>query len=121
LEHPAPDQSASRRPTQLSRVLALVRRPHPSPPRQRNGRRPRARRGVLSGLPGRLPAPMRILSFAALRGPGLESLRLLGELSSDPWNEYVPIKLHSADDLIARAAGFDVLIVEADHVPARLF
>jgi D-3-phosphoglycerate dehydrogenase len=64
---------------------------------------------------------MRILSLAALRGPDLEALHALGELELDPWNDYVPIKLHSADDLIARAAGVDVLIVEADHVPARLF
>lgn len=64
---------------------------------------------------------MRILSLAALRGPGLEALHELGEVELDPWNAYVPIKLHSADDLIARVAGVDVLIVEADHVPARLF
>ena len=64
---------------------------------------------------------MRILSLAALRGPGMEALRRHGDLESDPWNDYVPIKLHSADDLIARTQGVDVLIVEADHVPARLF
>jgi D-3-phosphoglycerate dehydrogenase / 2-oxoglutarate reductase len=64
---------------------------------------------------------MRILSLAALRGPGLDVLRELGELESDPWNDYVPIKLHSADELIARTEGVDVLIVEADHVGASLF
>ena len=64
---------------------------------------------------------MRILSLAALRGPDLEALHTLGEVELDPWNAYVPIKLHSADDLISRVAGVDVLIVEADHVPARLF
>ncbi len=64
---------------------------------------------------------MRILSLAALRGPDLEALHALGEVELDPWSNYVPVRLHSADDLIARAAGFDVLIVEADHVPARLF
>lgn len=63
---------------------------------------------------------MRILSLAALRGPGVDSLRALGELELDPWNAYVPIKLHSADELLERAAGVDVLIVEADHVPASV-
>jgi D-3-phosphoglycerate dehydrogenase len=64
---------------------------------------------------------MRILSLAALRGPGLDALRALGELELDPWNDYVPIKLHSGDDLVARTEGVDVLIVEADHVGAGLF
>jgi len=63
---------------------------------------------------------MRILSLAALRGSGLDSLRALGELELDPWNSYVPIKLHSPDDLLARTAGVDVLIVEADHVSAHV-
>src|SRR5438093_13329577 len=64
---------------------------------------------------------MRILSLAALRGPDVETLHALGEVELDPWNNYVPIKLPGADDLIARTAGVDVLIVEADPVPARLF
>ena len=63
---------------------------------------------------------MRILSLAALRGPGLDTLRALGDLELDPWNAYVPIKLHSADELLSRTAGVDVLIVEADHVPAAV-
>jgi len=77
-------------------------------------------RGVRSTVPGKLPGPMRILSLAALRGPGLDDLRALGELELDPWNNYVPIKLHSADQLLERTAGVDVLIVEADHVPAAV-
>jgi D-3-phosphoglycerate dehydrogenase len=64
---------------------------------------------------------MRFLSLAPLRGLGLEALRALGEIEVDPWSEYVPIKLHSADDLIARTAGVEILIVEADHVPGTLF
>lgn len=64
---------------------------------------------------------MRLLSLAPLRGPGLEALRALGELEIDPWSEYVPVKLHSADELIARTAGVEILIVEADHVPGSLF
>ncbi|MGH2725933.1 MAG: NAD(P)-dependent oxidoreductase [Actinomycetota bacterium] len=64
---------------------------------------------------------MRLLSLAPLRGPGLEALRALGDIEIDPWSNYVPVKLHSADDLIARTAGTDILIVEADHVPGALF
>jgi D-3-phosphoglycerate dehydrogenase len=64
---------------------------------------------------------MRILSLAALRGPGVEALRAFGDVELDPWNRYVPIKLHSADELVARTAGVDVLIVEADHVAAEIF
>lgn len=64
---------------------------------------------------------MRLLSLAPLRGPGLEALRALGEIEIDPWSNYVPVRLHSADELIARTAGTDILIVEADHVPGALF
>ncbi len=64
---------------------------------------------------------MRLLSLAPLRGPGLDALRALGEIEIDPWSSYVPVKLHSGDELIARTAGTDVLIVEADHVPGALF
>lgn len=64
---------------------------------------------------------MRLLSLAPLRGPGLEALRSLGEIEVDPWSDYVPVRLHSADELIARVAGVHILIVEADHVPSALF
>ena len=64
---------------------------------------------------------MRLLSLAPLRGPGLEALRALGEIEVDPWSNYVPVKLHSADELVARTAGVEILIVEADHVPGALF
>lgn len=63
---------------------------------------------------------MRLLSLAPLRGPGLEALRALGPIEVDPWSDHVPVKLHSADELIARTAGVEVLIVEADHVPGAL-
>jgi D-3-phosphoglycerate dehydrogenase len=63
---------------------------------------------------------MRILSLAPLAGPGLERLRALGEVELDPWIDHVPIKLHAAEELRARAAGVEVLIVEADHVPAEV-
>lgn len=65
--------------------------------------------------------PMRILSLAPLRGPGLEVLRALGEIEIDPWSDHVPIKLHSGAELAARAAGAEILVVEADYVPAELF
>lgn len=63
---------------------------------------------------------MRILSLAPLAGPGLRRLRALGEVELDPWIDHVPIKLHAADELLARLRGIDVLIVEADHVPAAV-
>src|SRR6266850_4070632 len=63
---------------------------------------------------------MRILSLAPLAGPGLEIIRTLGELTIDPWNAHVPVRLHSADELRARLHGVEVLIVEADHVGAEL-
>jgi D-3-phosphoglycerate dehydrogenase len=63
---------------------------------------------------------LKILSLAPLGGPGVEVLRSIGNLEIDSWNDHVPIKLHSADELVARLAGVDVLIVEADHVPAEV-
>jgi len=63
---------------------------------------------------------MRILSLAPLAGPGLDRLRTLGELELDPWIDHIPIKIHTADELRARLAGVDVLIVEADFVSAEV-
>jgi D-3-phosphoglycerate dehydrogenase len=63
---------------------------------------------------------MRLLSLAPLHGPGLEVLRALGDVEIDPWSDYVPVKLHSGDELIARTPDVEVLIVEADHVPGML-
>src|SRR5438132_961257 len=56
---------------------------------------------------------MKIVSFAPLAGPGLEKLRSLGELELDPWDEHVPIQVHSGPDLSDRLDGVDVLLVEA--------
>lgn len=64
---------------------------------------------------------MKLLSLAPLRGPGLKALEALGTIEIDPWSDYVPVRLHSGDQLIARTAGVEVLIVEADHVPGALF
>jgi len=63
---------------------------------------------------------MRILSLAPLAGPGVDLLRALGELTIDPWNDHVPIQLHSAEQLIERLAGIEALIVEADHISAEV-
>lgn len=63
---------------------------------------------------------MRILSLAPLAGPALDDLRALGDLELDPWNAHVPIRLHSAEELISRLDGVDVFVVEADHVPAAV-
>ena len=63
---------------------------------------------------------MRILSLAPLGGPGLDLLRALGEVELDPWTEHVPIKLHSPTELRARLEQVEVLIVEADHIPAEV-
>jgi D-3-phosphoglycerate dehydrogenase len=59
-----------------------------------------------------------ILSLAPLAGPGVDLLRALGDLKIDAWNDYVPIKLHSAEQLVERLQGVDALIVEADHISA---
>jgi D-3-phosphoglycerate dehydrogenase len=61
---------------------------------------------------------MRILSLAPLAGPGVDLLHALGELEIDPWNAHVPIKLHSAEQLVERLRGVEALIVEADHISA---
>lgn len=63
---------------------------------------------------------MNILSLAPLAGPGVDMLRSLGELTIDPWNEHAPPRFHSAADLVARLAGTDALIVEADHVSSEV-
>jgi D-3-phosphoglycerate dehydrogenase len=63
---------------------------------------------------------MRILSLAPLDGPGLELLRGLGELELDPWNGGVPPRIHPPDELVARLAGVEVLIVEADFVSSEV-
>jgi D-3-phosphoglycerate dehydrogenase len=63
---------------------------------------------------------MQILSLAPLAGPGIDLLRALGDLSIDPWNAHVPIQLHSAEQLVERLQGVEVLIVEADHISAEV-
>lgn len=57
-----------------------------------------------------------IFSTAPLRGPGLEALRELGEVTVDPWIDHSPLRLYNEEQLAARAAevGATVLICEAD-------
>lgn len=63
---------------------------------------------------------MKILSLAPLDGPGLDRLRGLGEVVLDPWNDHVPVRLHSAEQLVARLDGVEVLLAEADHLSAEV-
>jgi len=57
-----------------------------------------------------------ILATAPLRGPGLDTLRSLGEVVLDPWIDHQPLRLYDADALAARAkeVGATVLVCEAD-------
>lgn len=48
-------------------------------------------------------------------------MRALGDVTMDPWNEHVPFRLHTPEQLIGRLQGVDVLIVEADFVTAEVF
>lgn len=57
-----------------------------------------------------------IYSTAPLRGPGLDTLRSLGDLVVDPWIDQNPLRMFSAKQLAAKAAevGATILICEAD-------
>ncbi|MGH2829816.1 MAG: NAD(P)-dependent oxidoreductase [Actinomycetota bacterium] len=63
---------------------------------------------------------MKLLSLAPLAGPARAALEAMGSLEVDPWIDHVPIKLHSPEELIARLAGIDVLLVEADHISSAV-
>jgi D-3-phosphoglycerate dehydrogenase len=58
-----------------------------------------------------------IFSTAPLRGPGLDTLRGLGEVVLDPWIDQHPLRIYNADQLAERAAevGASVVICEADQ------
>lgn len=60
---------------------------------------------------------------APLRGPGLDRLREVADVEFDPWIEYQPIRLYSADDLAARLAevSADLLVCEADECRGPVF
>jgi D-3-phosphoglycerate dehydrogenase len=61
---------------------------------------------------------LKILATAPLRGPGLDTLRALGEVVEEPWitGPTSPMRLLGPDDLAARITdvGADVVITEAD-------
>jgi D-3-phosphoglycerate dehydrogenase len=60
--------------------------------------------------------PQVIYSTAPLRGPGLETLRGLGEVILDPWIDHSPLRLFNEQQLAEKAAelGATVLVCEAD-------
>ncbi len=57
-----------------------------------------------------------IFSTAPLRGPGLDTLRSLGEVIIDAWIDHSPLRLYDPEQLAARVTelGATVLICEAD-------
>jgi D-3-phosphoglycerate dehydrogenase len=63
---------------------------------------------------------MKILATAPLRGPGLETLRGLGDVVEEPWitGPTSPMRLLGADELAARLTVLDadVVVTEADSV-----
>ncbi len=65
----------------------------------------------------------RIFSTAPLRGPGLDLLRELGEVTIDPWIDQHPLRLYNSAQLAERAAaeGATVLICEADSCKGPVF
>jgi D-3-phosphoglycerate dehydrogenase len=64
-----------------------------------------------------------IYSTAPLRGPGVETLRSLGELIIDPWIDHNPLRLLNSEKLAAKAkeVGATVLICEADSCKGPVF
>ncbi len=64
-----------------------------------------------------------ILSTAPLRGPGLDTLREMGEVIVDPWIDQSPIRLYNEEQLAERAreVGATVLICEADKCAGPVF
>jgi D-3-phosphoglycerate dehydrogenase len=67
-----------------------------------------------------MPATDRPRAFvtAPLRGPGLDHLRDLADLTIEPWIEQQPLRILDADALASRAEelGASILVVEADSV-----
>ncbi len=63
------------------------------------------------------PTDRLIFSTAPLRGPGLDALRLLGEVVLDPWIDQHPLRIYDAEQLAERTSelGATVLICEADE------
>ncbi len=68
-------------------------------------------------------ARRRALVTAPVRGPGLETLSQLAELTVDPWIDHDPLRIYDADQLAARVAeeGATILVVEADRCAGPVF
>jgi D-3-phosphoglycerate dehydrogenase len=64
-----------------------------------------------------------IFATAPLRGPGLETLRSLGEVVLDPWIDHQPLRLFNEQQLADRAKelGATVLVCEADRCAGPVF
>jgi D-3-phosphoglycerate dehydrogenase len=69
------------------------------------------------------PDRLRALVTAPLRGPGLDKLAELVEMTYDPWIEQSPLRIYNAEQLAARVAevGASVLVVESDSVKGPVF
>ena len=64
-----------------------------------------------------------IFSTAPLRGPGLEALHQLGDVTVDPWIDHQPLRLYNSEQLAERAKelGATVIICEADSCKGPVF
>jgi len=62
-------------------------------------------------------ATHRALITAPFRGPGLEKMRKLADVTLDVWIDQSPLRIYSPEDLAARIAdaGYDIVICEADQ------
>ena len=64
-----------------------------------------------------------IYSTAPLRGPGVDTLKGLGEVIIDPWIDHNPLRLFNSEKLAEKAkeVGATVLICEADSCKGPVF
>lgn len=64
-----------------------------------------------------------IYSTAPLRGPGVETLKGLGEVIIDPWIDHNPLRLFNSEKLAEKAkeVGATILICEADSCKGPVF
>lgn len=64
------------------------------------------------------PARPQALVLAPFRGPGLQLLQEVCDVTYDPWIEHSPAKMHSEEELAKRLAdlGATVLVCESDNV-----
>lgn len=64
-----------------------------------------------------------IYSTAPLRGPGVDTLKQLGEVIIDPWIDHNPLRLFNSEKLAEKAkeVGATILICEADSCKGPVF